>query len=185
MTDNDIIKRAVGARDKVLWAGRPVQGLRLTPADKALIPFSLAFTALLLLVFHSVRENDAPAFVYIPLMFFAFVAVYLLAGRFFYDAVRRSQLAYGLTNRQVVIVRGNVGPTTQCLDLASLPAMTVVPDGAGSASIWFGTPPTGLLPGIGTMRGQGHLASPYFDRIENAQSVRDQILAARSALNGK
>jgi hypothetical protein len=137
------------------------------------------------LIFHSMRENDTPAFVYIPLMFLAVVAVYLLAGRFFYDAVRRSQFAYGLTNRQVVIVRGKVGPTTQCLDLASLPAMTVVPDGAGSASIWFGAPPTGLLPGSGAIPAQGRLASPYFDRIEHAQSVHDQILAAQSALDRK
>jgi hypothetical protein len=168
MTDDDIIKRAVGARDKILWTGRPVQGLRLAAADKVLIPFSFAFTAFLLLLFQSMRANDAPPFVYVPLMLFLAGAAYLLAGRFFYDAFRRSQLAYGLTNRQVVIVHGNVGPTTQCLELASLPAMTLVARGGNSASIWFGTPP-----------------APCFDRIEDAQSVRDRILAAQSAARAK
>jgi hypothetical protein len=185
MTDDDIIKRAAGARDKVLWTGRPVQGLRLSPADKVLVPFSLAFTGFLFLVFQSMRANDAPSFVYIPLMLFVAVAAYLLGGRFFYDAFRRSQLSYGLTNRQVVIVHGNVGPTTECLDLSTLPPMTLVPDGANSASIWFGAPPSGLLPGIGAVQGQGRLGAPYFDRIENAQSVREQILAAQSAVGVK
>ncbi|MBV8148931.1 MAG: hypothetical protein JO092_07550, partial [Candidatus Eremiobacteraeota bacterium] len=152
--------------------------------DKVLIPFSLAFTAFLFLVFQSMRTNDAPAFVYIPLLLFVAVAAYLLGGRFFYDAFRRSQLCYGLTNRQVVIVHGNVGPTTQCLDLSTLPAMTLVPDG-GAASIWFGTPPTGLLPGVGITDGQGRLAAPYFDRIEDAQRVREQILSAQSATQAK
>jgi hypothetical protein len=169
MTDDHIIKRAVGARDKILWTGRPVQGLRLTRADSVLIPLSLAFTALLFLLYQSMRANDAPQFVYVPLTLLVAVAAYLLGGRYFYDAFRRSQLSYGLTNRQVVIVHGSVGATTQWLDLSTLPAMTLVPDAGSAASIWFGT------------QGQGAPAAPYFDRIENAQAVRERILAAQGA----
>jgi triacylglycerol esterase/lipase EstA (alpha/beta hydrolase family) len=163
--EDGLIRRAIGAREKILWTGRPVQGLRLSRADGVLVPISLAFTACLLLALHSIPA-DAPSFVYVPFFLFFAAAFYLMGGRFFYDAFRRSQASYGLTNRLVVIVHGNGGATTECLELSTLPAMKVVPSGSTVGSIWFGT-------------------AAHFDRIENAQAVHDQVLAAQLALTSK
>jgi hypothetical protein len=159
--EDGLIRRAVGARDKILWTGKPVQGLRWSRADGVLVPLSLAFTAGLVVALRSIPA-DAPSFVYVPFFLFFAAAFYVLAGRFVYDAYRRSQVCYGLTNRFVIIVHGGGGAATQSLALSTLPAMKVKPFGGTIGSIWFGT-------------------GAHLDRLENAQAVYDQIRAAQSA----
>src|SRR3569832_1608835 len=109
-TPESIIKPYLAAKERLVWTGRPAQGVRLSVADGLLIPFSLVwggfaiFWDVMVWVAVPVQAENAGMFKLIGLPFLV-VGLYLLVGRFLLDAWARSRTVYGLTGQRAIVVR--------------------------------------------------------------------------------
>jgi hypothetical protein len=90
------LEREMGHGEKLLWAGRPVQGLRLQKGDALGIPFSLLWTAFAVFWVASAYRGGAPLFFVAWGVPFVLVGIYLVIGRFFHDARQRARTFYGV-----------------------------------------------------------------------------------------
>jgi hypothetical protein len=133
--------------EKVLWAGQPRQGIFLRASDAVAIPFSLLWggfaivweTIALTATHHG---KGAPLFVQIifPLWGIPFVVIglYMIFGRFFFDAWRRARIWYGVTDRRALIVRTGASRTVTSFDLRSVGEVVFQEHPDGTGSLTFG-----------------------------------------------
>jgi hypothetical protein len=106
--------------ERILWSGKPGQGLLLTEADIYAIPFSLLWCGLV--IFWTMGATRASGFG--PLLvsaFFLCLGLYMLVGRFVVDAWIRRDLRYAVTNRRVLIARPAPFSKFTALNLEQLP----------------------------------------------------------------
>jgi hypothetical protein len=123
--------------ERLLWSGAPRQGLVLRPADALLVPFSLLWGGFALFWEASVLLSAAPLFFRLWGVPFVLVGLYLIAGRFWYDAWRRGRTTYGVTTERVLIAAGR---QVKSLDLRTLSDVTLELEQRrdGSGTITFG-----------------------------------------------
>jgi hypothetical protein len=168
------VQQQLGPGESLLWAGVPRQGLALKPSDAVMIPFSLMWGGFAIFWETTVWVMDAPWFFRLWGVPFVVVGLYLIAGRFVYDAWVRGRTVYAVTNQRVVIVRDGRSRSATSLDLATLPEMTLSEKRDGSGTIVFGPEWTG----------RGQAASPRFELIAQARSVHETIRAAQQRARG-
>jgi hypothetical protein len=170
----------LGPREKLLWAGRPRQGILLRPADALLIPFSLLWAGFAIFWESTVVRTPAPGFFVVWGIPFVAIGCYLVLGRFFVDARQRARTYYGVTNERILIVSGILGRKISSIDLRSLPAMSLDERRSGEGSIMFGSD----TPGYWWMHGTGWPGAnrrlvPRFDSIADARHVFELIRKAQ------
>jgi len=174
----------LSAGERVLWTGRPKQGLVLSGKDALLIPFSLAWGGFA--IFWNVqawsfpREGDSIDW-FFPLWGLPFLAigVYVIIGRFFHDAMIRRGLYYAVTNSRVLILRGKTASNVTSRDIQSLPMLELSERRDGTGTIVFDSDEVGYL-GSGRVRGWGDWtlsrgANAQFFRIEDPRRVYELI----------
>jgi len=171
-----LLARELGRGEKLLWSGRPRQGLMLRPSDALFIPFSLMWGGFALFWETSVIREGASVFFMIWGVPFVAVGLYITVGRFFVDARIRERTAYGVTNERVVIVSGLFKPAVKSLSLRTLSDISLTERGDGSGTISFG--PSGNGSPLMTRRGQ---PSPAFEGIANARFVHQTIRDAQKS----
>jgi hypothetical protein len=166
-------------REKLLWSGVPRQGIMLRPQDALMIPFSILWGGFAIFWEATVLSNPrGPAFFALWGIPFVCVGLYLIVGRFFYDAWRRSRTAYGVTTQRVLIATGGFAPGIKSFDLGTLPTMALDERPDGTGTITFGLTQPYQWRGVGAWSGAPQ--SPAFESIGGAKAVYDQILAARA-----
>ena len=174
-TAEDELRSHLDSGEKLLWAGRPAQGMVLTPQDWYAIPFGVVWLGFAV---YNIWPTKAPDPLKSPVPFASFVAtgllsigigIYLLVGRFFIDRLYRSRLIYGVTDRRAIIISGLRRRSVQSIYLSSLSALTLEERRDGSGTIYFGDPPSYLrgASGIGFWQGLG----PQFFRIADVKTV--------------
>ncbi|HVB37071.1 MAG TPA: hypothetical protein VND92_00980, partial [Vicinamibacterales bacterium] len=92
--------------ERLHWTGRPKIGLRFQAADVVFAPFSLLFTGIALVWEYVAIRARAPLGLHVWGVAFVLLGLYLLAGRFFWDALRREWTFYGVTSRRVLFASG-------------------------------------------------------------------------------
>ncbi len=111
-TPEDVIGTHLEEGERLLWAGRPGQGVRLRGADAFLIPFSILWCGFAVFWEIMVLAEDTPGPAAVRIIFPAFgallvlVGLYFVFGRFLVDAWLRGRTTYGVTNERVIIVSG-------------------------------------------------------------------------------
>ena len=105
--------------EKLLWAGRPAQGIVLTRQDGYLIPFGV------LLVAAGLR--------FIPMVIYIVIVGRLLANLWY-----RSRLIYGVTDRRAIILSGMRRRSVQSIYLSSLITLKLEERRNRSGTIYFG-----------------------------------------------
>lgn len=146
---NTRLHRELGGDENLLWSGAPIQGLRLHKSDFLMIPFSLMWGGFAffwegaVLYSSNVRISATPPYVEgtvtsfmalwgIP---FCLMGLYVIFGRFFFDAAARAKTAYAVTDRRIIIVRGN---SVRSMAMNALPEIELKEGGNGRGSIIFG-----------------------------------------------
>jgi hypothetical protein len=178
-----VILAELGQGEKLLWSGRPRQGMRPAASDAFLVPFSLFWCGFAVFWEKSALAMNTPAFFKLwGLPFIAF-GVYLVFGRFIADAVRRSKVFYGLTDRRVIIVSGVFARELKSLDLAALGEISVREraDRSGTISLGTATGPFALAARMSpSWPGTRQYLPPMLEMIEDAQAVYERIRAQQT-----
>ncbi|MDO4795347.1 MAG: hypothetical protein Q4A28_05325 [Brachymonas sp.] len=127
----------LAAGEQLLWQGRPRQGLMLRRSDAWHIPFSLAWCGFAIFWEWSVIRTNAPLFFKLWGIPFVLVGLYMVAGRFVWDARNRSHTHYALTTERLLIASGKGHAHIQSLSLRNLPDISLSEraDGTGTISL--------------------------------------------------
>jgi hypothetical protein len=169
--------------ERLLWSGKPLGGIRFRPQDAFLIPFSLLWCGLAIFWEVSVTRSRAPIFFMMWGIPFVLVGLYIVFGRFLFDAWNRSRTYYGVTNERIIIISGILARQTKSLQLRTLADVSLSQRGDGSGTITFG--PTYFLNTIfpaGAWPGTARYASPTFEMIDHAKEAYDIIRGAQRAV---
>ena len=169
--------------ERLLWAGRPRQGLVLRGVDGFLIPFSLFWGGFAVFWEFMALTSDAPAIM--PIFGAPFVAIglYLIVGRFFVDAYQRGRTVYGVTSERVLVLGEAGGRKLTSIDLADVSEVMLTTRKDGSGTISFGAQlPFGQVGRGATLPGLGPMLGPFFDLVPDAAAVHRIIVDARRRL---
>lgn len=123
--------------ERLLWTGRPRQGILFAGSDAFLIPFSLFWGGFAIAwnvgVWMIPPTGPDIAFKLFGLPFLI-VGLYLIFGRFLHDSSIRRQTFYAVTDRRVIALRASRRRKFKSLDIRLLPALELEehPDGTGT-----------------------------------------------------
>jgi hypothetical protein len=176
-----VISQELGPGERLLWSGFPKRGIYLRMQDAFLIPFSLMWGGFAIFWEYSVISHGAPWFFDVWGIPFVLVGIYLIAGRFYFDALSREKTFYGVTNQRLVIISGVFSRKTNSTNLRTLTDISLTSKKDGSGNISFG-PLSGVFPRYFTNPlafWQGG-ASSGFETIPNAKAVYDLIHQAQT-----
>ena len=175
------LARELSGNERLLWYGRPLAGVRLRGSDAVGIPFSLMWGGFAIFWETMVIRRGAPLMFKLWGIPFVAVGLYLILGRFLFDAWRRSRTAYAVTNERVIILSGGLRPSVLSLRLATITAVSLSEGRAGVGTISFGGG-SGVAAGLGGMQGWPGAArqlGPQFELVANGRSVYETIQTAQ------
>ena len=174
----------LGRSERLLWAGRPGQGILFRPSDIFLIPFSLMWGGFAIFWETAVITMGAPFFFMLWGIPFVLVGLHLIFGRFIFDAWARSRTWCGVSNERILIRAGGISSRLTTLNLASLSevSMTEKSDGRGTLTLGPAAPAGFNIQKRG-WPGAGSNQSPSFEAIGNARQVLDVIRDAQKRLS--
>lgn len=181
ITDRDVeplVNRELEPGETLLWSGRPGQGLRVRRADAHLIPFTILWAGFFVFWEAWGIRSGQPLVMRLFGVPFLVVGVYLVAGRFFVDALKRRNTAYALTDRRVIIVSGLFSPRTMSHALRAIPGITLSERLWGEGDVVLAA--TGMSHvGIGGLVPRGSTVPPALEFLPNASRVCAMVEDAR------
>ena len=119
--------------ERVLWKGRPEKGRYFSGRDLIMIPFCIFWLGFSLFWEWHAIQSGIPIMIIWGLPFIA-VGLYLLFGQALSSALTRSKTYYVVTNKKLIIKKGNRITTYLAQDL---PPMTLKLYGDGNGTIRF------------------------------------------------
>jgi hypothetical protein len=175
-----VIRSQLGPGERLLWHGRPVQGIVFKRADAFMIPFSLLWGGFAFFWEYTVIATDkAPLFFRLWGIPFVGVGLYMIVGRFLFDAKQRATTFYGVTSQRVVIVSGMSSRKVKSLNLRTLSDLSLDERAEGKGSISFG-PSNPFAQWTSGMVWPGmQQSAPTFELIDGARSVFEIIRKAQ------
>ena len=165
--------------EKLLWSGTPKNGLMLRPTDTLAIPFSLMWGGFAIFWESGVVTSGAPVFMRLWGIPFVLIGIYMIVGRFFYDAWRRGNTTYGLTTSRAIIATAGPFPALKSLDLRTVTDVNLTERPDGTGTIAFGKEKTPVFRAWNPWTGAP--AVPSFEMIPNAKLVYDMLCEAQRA----
>jgi hypothetical protein len=162
----------------LLWTGRPASGLRFHRNDALYVPFSLMWGGFAIFWETMAVSIGTPWFFKLWGIPFVLAGLYMIAGRFFVDAYRRSQTWYGVTSDSALILRQGWAGKLQRLYLPSINKIDLELAPAGTGTITFGDAPAATW-FSGRQNWSGGPDAPSFEGIGEAQRVYDLCVKAQ------
>ena len=170
---DEIIRSELRPGERLLWSGRPVQGVLLRPTDSWVIPFSLIWGGFAFFWEWSVISTGAPLTMALFGIPFVLMGIYLILGRFTFDAWSRGRMIYAVTPERAILVSG-LGRTVQSIPLKPpIPVglregkngVGTITLGGDAPPIGFGKWPAGIFPW------SVRPSMPTIDLVEDAREV--------------
>lgn len=136
------------AGESLLWAGQPDRKVLFHRSDWFAIPFSLMWGGFAIFweggvlgYFSFSKPDHAPLFMVLWGIPFVLMGQYLIWGRFFYTAWKKTRTYYGITNRRVIVLI--TGPSRKIIDgyLNRLDSVTLTTRADGIGTIEFSPEP--------------------------------------------
>ncbi len=173
--DSEAITSRLLRGERIVWSGRPGQGLILVPRDLILIPFSLAWCGFAVFWTVEATSSGAPGFFDLWGGMFVCVGLYCVFGRFAFDAWIRRGIHYAVTDRRVLIVRSRPFPKFTAIAIDPRSDISLDERSHGRGTIRFGekTSPWNN-PGMGGWA-PALDPTPQFIVIDDARRVFDLI----------
>jgi hypothetical protein len=162
--------------ERLLWTGRPVQGVRFTRLDILLVPFSLLWSGLVLSASLSFWGNDGPWFLDVWSLPFLAAALYVVFGRLALDALARRRTIYGVSNRRILILRRPPFGRFRSFEIGYLPVLEYEERGGSRGTICFDIEPQEPWWGNDIHNWLPPSLAPCFDRIDEPRRVYDLIV---------
>lgn len=134
----DEFRGKLGPDEQLLWVGCPPAGLRFRFGDVFFIPFSLLWCGFAIFWTFSAFSMGAPWFFVLWGTPFILVGLYMVVGRFFVDALVRSNTAYAVTNERIIIQSGLLVRRQTSFNLDTLSDLSLTEYGDGGGVIVFG-----------------------------------------------
>lgn len=162
--------------ESLLWTGKPKQGIKLKGSDAFMIPFSLMWGGFAIFWESTVIFTDAPFFFKLWGIPFVLVGLYLIIGRFFFDAKRREKTVYGITENRIIIKSGVFKESIKSLNIKTLSDITLNEKSDKSGTIVLGNENgfSGMFSGTGWPGANGKMA-PAIEMIDNVRTVYRKI----------
>ena len=166
----------VPSDETVRWTGEPPAGLLWRSSDLVLVPFSLMWGGFALFWESMVISAGAPLIMKLWGMPFVGVGLYMIVGRFFWDANVRARTRYAVTDRAAYVVVTGFRGSVRRFAGAALGEVRVERKDDGSGTLRFGPD----VPGRGRWYGsQTPLTSPNgFEAIRDVDHAYDAVRAA-------
>lgn len=130
--------------ERLLWSGQPKGGFHLLRGDGFLIPFGIAWLGFSIfwtvLAFRAPKEAGAEWLNIVFPLFgipFVLVGIYLVGGRYWFDARKRARTAFAITDKRVLSSRRGDKRSSQALDLNDIGEVSVVEMKDRSGTIRF------------------------------------------------
>ena len=161
--------------ERLVWSGRPGQGLLFTGRDVLLVPFSLLWCGFALFWEVTATHDHAPGFFPLFGAMFVWVGLYFVFGRFLVDAWVRQGMAYGLTDRRALISKPWPFADFVAVSLDRMSDANLKESGSGRGTIRFGQAAP-MWGGRGMSTWSPALdPTPQFLAITDARTVFDLI----------
>lgn len=163
------------------WSGRPPSGLLLRGSDLWFIPFSLLWGG-----FAIFWESMAVQQIYRGGWFmvawglpFVGVGLYMVVGRFFWDAYVRSRTTYAVTDHAAYVVTEGIGGAVRRYTGSVLDDVRIERRSDGSGTLRFGPDQSS---GLWNRRNSVPTTTPpnAFEHIPDVEAAYDAVLAARA-----
>lgn len=169
--------------ESLLWTGKPKQGVKLRASDAFMIPFSLMWGGFAFYWEFSVNSLGAPFFFKLWGIPFVLMGVYLIIGRFLFDARRRKNTRYGITESRIIIKSGVFKESIKSLHIKTLSNITLIEKNDKSGTIVLGNESgfSELLRGTGWPGADRNMA-PAIEMIENIRPVYQKIIKLQEQL---
>lgn len=169
----------LGRDERLLWSGRPRQGVRLRLSDAYAIPFSLLWGGFAIFWEANVVARSGPWFFKLWGIPLVVMGLYLMVGRFFYDSYQRARTYYGVTGQRAIIVSEGWSRSVRSIDLRRLDLMSLDERADRSGTLTFGPPnPPAWSTGRRSMSQLPR--SPTFEMIEKVRDVYDLVRQAQA-----
>jgi hypothetical protein len=177
------IRSELAPGEQVIWSGQPRQGLTLRGSDVFAVPFSLFFAGFSVFWMHGAASSGAPLSFVLFGVPFVLVGLYLVIGRFFFEAKQRSSTYYALTSQRVIIRSGIVNRSVKSLALKTLQDLSLSERSDGTGTITFGAqhPMASMFGGMPGWPGMDQYLGPRFDLVPDARSVYESIRKAQAS----
>lgn len=169
------IRNELSGNERMVWYGRPKQGIVFRSSDAFMIPFSLLWGGFAIVWETSAILGGAPLFFCIFGVPFVVIGLYIIFGRFIVDAKQRERIYYGVSTERVIIISGLFNKRVKSLNIKTLSDISLTEKSNKFGTITFG--PTNFInswyagaswPGMGNI-------TPSFELIPNAKEVYNQI----------
>jgi hypothetical protein len=169
--------------ERLLWSGRPKQGIVFRPIDIIFIPFSLFWGCFTIFWEVTVISQGTPFIFKIWGIPFILVGLYMVIGRFFVDAKLRQRIYYALTSERILLISGLFSKNIKSLKLKTLDEININTKADGSGTITFGrNNPFSWSYSSMPWPGSEKFLAPSFDSIVNARQVYELIRRAQREL---
>lgn len=181
----DEIRSHLDIGERLLWSGRPRQGLVFRFEDIFIIPLALFWTVSMSVAVISgkfAEETSVPPLLMVP---FLLLGAHFAVGRTVVDILSRRRTSYGVTSNRIIIVHGIMDRHVIALELKTLPGVVLREKRRGEGTIQFTDKPFrfGTNNRISLGPGWGPLEEiPEFDLIPEARGVYDLILTQQKLI---
>jgi len=178
MTDVDIqkeLKPLLGPSEEIVWMGCPRRGIIFRSSDIFLIPFSIVWCSFAVFWFATATSSGAPFPFTLFGIPFIFIGLYMVFGRFFADARKRSNTVYAVTSDRIIISSGIFSKEVKSLNIRSMSDITFSQKTDGSGTIILG-PEIGYHSRMRGLEWPGVKHTPALEMIDNVKKVYDIII---------
>lgn len=175
-----VIRGQLGPDEQLLWSAQPRGGIAFRSEDIYLIPFSLLWGGFAIFWEWTATTSGAGWFAEIWGIPFVAAGLYMVVGRFVYDAWLRANTFYGLTNERAVIVRRAIPNDVRSISLKSLGDVSLAVRNDRSGTITLGNnSPANFGAAFAPWGRSSYTSAPRFEMIESAKDVYDKIRVAQ------
>jgi len=145
-----------------------------------MIPFSLLWGGFAIFWEATAVADNSPLFFKLWGIPFVLVGLWMIAGRFFTDAMSRGATVYGVTSRRVLISSGRFSRQTRSLELLGLVEINISEKADSSGNLTFGTrPPHPFVFGRRGWPESSRYKPPQFEGIPKVRVVLQIIREAQ------